>query len=303
MKKDGIHSGRLSLPKSGFELTAFALRIHAKGLGQAKGLLVLLCSFWGPGAEVRPGGRLLMARAGISESSLTTYIKTLEGAGLMKTTRRPNRSSLYHLNVAAIAKAASVSTEAEARWADDYGSDPPDSGEPDPPREVGSSNSGDPVPQILGGVPPNSGGGVNQLTNQMNKPGINIMAAPKIELDFSLLNMAPELVDEIKAIRKRKKAPITQRVINTLAKEFAECRVAGATDDDMMNEWDSRNWSSFKAAWFLKSWRPTGQQVGQPQRLTARQQGAIAQEQANARVLAKLTGQAQPINGGHTYEH
>ncbi|MNG81185.1 hypothetical protein D3C79_398300 [compost metagenome] len=272
---------------TGYELTATALRIHAAELGAAKGLLVLLCSFWSEGGQVFPGGKLLMARAGISETSLTTYIKTLERAGLVKVIRRPNKSSLYHLNVAAIEKAANDSGEVEAGWADDTGNGAPNSGEPDP--------------QILGVVTPNSGGVVNQSTNQKNKPEVNIMAQPKIELDFSPLDMTPELVDEVKAIRKShtKGKPLTQRIINTLGKEFAECRTAGATDDQILNEWSVRGWQGFKADWFLRDFKRPGQNIAQA---TSRRPTKYQQQMADQDVMfSRFLGTDQ--HQGNTYEH
>lgn len=237
---------------TGYELTATALRIHAADLGAAKGLLVLLCSFWSEGGQVFPGGKLLMARTGISEASMTRHIKQLKAAGLVKTVRRPNKSSIYHLNIPAILEAAKEAREIEASWLDEG--------------EAGTLNLREPEPSNCGNRNPQTEG----RSKSVNKPeeqtrGQDIMTTPKIELDFSPLSMPPELVDEVKAIRKAhtKGKPLTQRIINTLGKEFAECRAGGATDDQILNEWSVRGWQGFKAEWLLRDFKRPGQAITQ----------------------------------------
>lgn len=283
---------------TGYELTAIALRIHAANLGAAKGLLVLLCSFWSEGGQVFPGGKLLKARAGISEASMTRHIKQLEAAGLVKAARRPNKSSIYYLNIPAIVEAAKEAQEVEARWCDEGEAGATKLTEPENGtlklREPEPSNCRNRNPQIEGRSKP-----VNKPEEQTR--GKEIMATPKIELDFSPLNMIPELVDEVKAIRKAhtKGKPLTQRIINTLGKEFAECRAGGATDDQILNEWSVRGWQGFKAEWFLRDFKHPGQGIAQTTsgRPTKYQQQMADQEAMIARFLG--TDQHQ----GKTYEH
>lgn len=285
---------------TGYELTAIALRIHATDLGAAKGLLVLFCSFWSEGGQVFPSGKLLMARAGISETSLTTYIKRLEKAGLMDVKRRPNKTSLYRLNVSAIKAAAAKSAEVEEGWRTDGDEEPGslDFGGPEPPEQL--------EPQILGNRIPKFRGDSPQIlgtSKSVNKPeeqtrGKEIMATQKVELDFSPLNMAPELVDEVKAIRKAKKAPITQLVINILGKQFAECRAAGATDEQIIEEWALRGWQGFKADWFLRDFKSPGQGIAQTTSRPTKYQQQMADQEA---MKARFLGTDQ--HHGYTYEH
>lgn len=69
-------------------------------------------------------------------------------------------------------------------------------------------------------------------------------------LDFSLMNLSDEEIKEVKRIRKANKGgAITQRVINALAKEFSQARSSGMTTDEILTEWETRGWKSFKSEW------------------------------------------------------
>lgn len=117
-------------------------------------------------------------------------------------------------------------------------------------------------------------------------------------LDFSPLNMTPELVDEVKTIRKAhtKGKPLTQRIINTLGTEFATCRAAGATDDQILNEWNVRGWQGFKADWFLRDFKRPGHSTSR--RPTKYQQQMADQDAMFDRFLGNNQQQQ-----GFTYEH
>jgi len=71
----------------------------------------------------------------------------------------------------------------------------------------------------------------------------------KIQLDFSPLAFSPEEIKEFKAIRNKKKAPITQRVINDHAKQFSLSRKRGYSNDDILSEWSNRGWVAYKDEW------------------------------------------------------
>lgn len=71
----------------------------------------------------------------------------------------------------------------------------------------------------------------------------------KDKLDWSALQMSASEIDEIKKLRRNAKAAITQRVINSLAKEFETSRKRGYTNDDIMNEWSIKGWRSYKDEW------------------------------------------------------
>ena len=68
-------------------------------------------------------------------------------------------------------------------------------------------------------------------------------------LDFSPLAFSPEEIKEFKSIRNKKKAPVTQRVINDHAKQFALSRKRGYSNDDILSEWSNRGWSAYKDEW------------------------------------------------------
>lgn len=69
------------------------------------------------------------------------------------------------------------------------------------------------------------------------------------KLDFSPLALSDEEIKELKALRSKKKASVTQRVIILLAKEFELSRKRGYSNDDILNEWANRGWTSYKDEW------------------------------------------------------
>ncbi|AUR91847.1 hypothetical protein NVP1165O_47 [Vibrio phage 1.165.O._10N.261.51.B7] len=71
----------------------------------------------------------------------------------------------------------------------------------------------------------------------------------KVSLDWSATQMNESEISEIKRIRSKAKADVTQRVINQLSKEFDLSRARGFTNDDILNEWSLKGWRSFKDEW------------------------------------------------------
>lgn len=70
------------------------------------------------------------------------------------------------------------------------------------------------------------------------------------DIDFSPLRMTDEQVEEVKRIRRKNKCgAITQRVVNTLAKEFELAAKKGWGPEDILSEWELRGWKGFKAEW------------------------------------------------------
>ena len=70
------------------------------------------------------------------------------------------------------------------------------------------------------------------------------------DIDFSPLRMTTEQVEEVKRIRRKNKCgAITQRVVNTLAKEFELAAKKGWGQEDILSEWELRGWKGFKAEW------------------------------------------------------
>lgn len=77
--------------------------------------------------------------------------------------------------------------------------------------------------------------------------------APKVAVDFSVLQVGNSDLEEIKRIRKKNKGgTLTQRVVNALAKEFELAARMGYSLDDVLTEWEVRSWKSFKADWMPK---------------------------------------------------
>jgi len=72
----------------------------------------------------------------------------------------------------------------------------------------------------------------------------------KESVDFTPLCFSDEQLKEMKRIRKQNKGgPITQRVISGLAKEFEKAAQFGMGPEEILTEWETRSWKSFKADW------------------------------------------------------
>jgi uncharacterized protein YdaU (DUF1376 family) len=75
-------------------------------------------------------------------------------------------------------------------------------------------------------------------------------STPAIAVDYSTLQMTDDELKELKRIRKKcKGGALTQRVINGLAKEFNTASAMSYSYDEILTEWETRGWKSFKAEW------------------------------------------------------
>ena len=73
---------------------------------------------------------------------------------------------------------------------------------------------------------------------------------PAGAVDYSVFGMSDDQIGELIRIRKvNKGGKITQRVANTLSKEFHDACAKGYTFDQLLDEWETRGWKSFKAEW------------------------------------------------------
>lgn len=82
----------------------------------------------------------------------------------------------------------------------------------------------------------------------------------KDKLDWSALQMSEQEIKEIKQLRRNAKAVVTQRVINDLSKQFEKSRARGYTNEDILLEWSTKGWRSYKDEWMkvpVKKQSPT----------------------------------------------
>ena len=86
-------------------------------------------------------------------------------------------------------------------------------------------------------------------TNKECKKEIKKECNKKASLDWSAAQMSESEIKEVLQIRKNAKAPVTQIVINKLAKEFALSRQRGMSNDDILNIWSSKGWRSYENSW------------------------------------------------------
>jgi uncharacterized protein YdaU (DUF1376 family) len=104
-----------------------------------------------------------------------------------------------------------------------------------------------------------------------------------VPVDFSVFNMSPADLAEVKRIRVKNKggAITTQRVANGLAKEITMAIASGLTIDYILTEWETRGWKSVKAEWLTKDQNQGGYQ----------KQNSADKIQAQGERLAAMMGQ------------
>jgi len=101
-------------------------------------------------------------------------------------------------------------------------------------------------------------------TNKNDKNVKNEKNVKKKEsVDYSRLLMSVNEIEEVKRIKQKnsgnkKVSTITDRMVSGLSKEFELARNKGMTNDDILTEWETRGWKSFKAEWIKESY---GQQA------------------------------------------
>ena len=89
-------------------------------------------------------------------------------------------------------------------------------------------------------------------------------------IDTTLLNLTEYELSEMVRIRKKNKGgSLTQRVINGLAKEFERSRTSGFNTDQILTEWETRGWKSFKADWMKESNKPSSIHTFETQNYTS----------------------------------
>ena len=90
-----------------------------------------------------------------------------------------------------------------------------------------------------------------QTKNVISKEDKKGAKKPPADLvNFSVLNASDEQVSEMKRIRKENKGgKMSQRVVDSLAKEFQKAAQMGYTFDTCLTEWDEAGWKSMKADW------------------------------------------------------
>jgi hypothetical protein len=97
--------------------------------------------------------------------------------------------------------------------------------------------------------------GQRQTKNVIKKEGNkdkkeHLPAVAKPSVDFSVFNASDDQISEMKRIRRLNKGgAMSQRVVNSLAKEFHQALQMGHTFDGCLTEWETAGWKSMKADW------------------------------------------------------
>lgn len=83
-------------------------------------------------------------------------------------------------------------------------------------------------------------------TNKVSKSG------RKISFEKWPNEPSQELWADFEKVRKSKRAPVTQRVVDNLGREITKAKAIGMSVDDCMNELLDRGWSTFRFDWVNK---------------------------------------------------
>lgn len=107
----------------------------------------------------------------------------------------------------------------------------------------------------------------------------------KSKLDFSPLGLTDEQIAEWKDLRKRANTPVTQRVINSIAKEFDKSRQAGFTNDQILDLLSEKGWKGYKHEWMLNANQAMGAQAHGTQQRTKEHNGIGYGEHADQSIF------------------
>ena len=105
------------------------------------------------------------------------------------------------------------------------------------------------------------------------EPDQSLKNTKKTGLDFSPLGLTDEQIIEWKDLRKKAKAPVNQRAINMIGKEFDKSRQAGFTNDQILDLLSEKGWKGYKHEWMLNSNQTMGAQAHGQQQTTKEYNG------------------------------
>ena len=187
--------------------------------------------------ECYPSYEYISRFAECSRRTAIRHVDELEQQGFITIIRRKgtdnkNQTNLYRLNF------SGESMSLENKFSGDTGTPPSD------PDDKTSGVTGSPNYTTL-----------DQTNNSIKNTKSN-------QLDFSPLGFTTMQIAEWKGLRKSAKAPINQRAINMVAKEFDKSRLAGFTSDQILDVLSEKGWKGYKHDWLINSVAPTNQNQG-----------------------------------------
>ena len=189
--------------------------------------LVLLCLSDNHNEDTNrcdPSVNYIADKTGLDRKTVMQSLSSLEGLGLISIDKRAGTSSSFSLK-------ASTKNGTSTKFT------------PVPKTDATSTKNGQgPVPNL----------GYKSKTE--SKKNLK-------QLDFSKWPSTPsrEAWDEYKKLRDKKRAPITQGVVNRLAKPVSELCGHGWTVDQIIQECVYRGWQGLESHWLLKNNPTTAQ--------------------------------------------
>ncbi|SHO57751.1 helix-turn-helix domain-containing protein [Vibrio quintilis] len=197
-----------------------------------------------------PSIETIARKSGVSATTVKTTLKKLEMAGWITRKNQFRKadsgklvraSNQYQLPVMRLRKMVNDQLDNEQTHFD--------CSNPDQTKQMTG------VSQIPAGGKAESGD--KPSNDPLNDPSNDQITPRRQPLDFSVFGeISEQQVRDILRIRKVNagKAPVTQKVLSMLAKEFALAgQQSGLSLQDCLDEWEYRGWRSFKAIWLRNS--------------------------------------------------
>lgn len=191
--------------------------------------------------ECWPSYQYIADQCEMSKRSVMAHIEALTEAGFLRKELRiggvkGNKSNVYTLMIPSVGNSLGVVQEIHHHSA---GAALPSAGDSPPPGA---------------GAAPRISHSLEPVKEPINKPKDN-SAKKTGALDFSCwpYPASEQVFNDWVQLRKAKKAPITQTVVNQVGKELTKAVESGWTVDDVLTETISSGWSKVCFAWVAKN--------------------------------------------------
>ena len=194
--------------------------------------------------ECWPSYSYIAEQCEISRRSVMDHVKKLEAAGLLRREYRKgikgNSSNVFHLN---FDEKSGLGGESAALGSESVAL-PPSESPALPSESAALPPSESPAPRISHSFEP-----VNEPLKDV------VTTSKKSALDFSLWPDLPsdQVFKDWLAVRKQKKAKLTQTAVNRLAPHLMKAVAAGCSVDDVFALCASRCWIGFEFDWLVNA--------------------------------------------------
>ena len=219
----------------------------------AKAVLVSLADNANDHGECWPSIGKISERTCFSERAVQNAIQWLEAHGALSADRANGRHTRYMVTPASFAPPASAAPPQEMH--------PRSSCTPAADSETPAAPAGD--PRTSCGGPP------QQMPSNRKEPSENHKSnrnTPALDLRSWPSEPTPKVLADWLAVRKRKRADVSETVIDAMGKQLHLAAAMGWSVDDCLTECVLRNWQGLKAEWLQPKLRKAPDATSPPNR-------------------------------------